>query len=81
MDEVERFRLADEQARLLGDDAMLRPLKVSELLDISPRTLEAWRRRGRGPKWSKIGGRPVMFLGDLRAWLRNERLSKGICAN
>lgn len=75
MVEGQQIRMSEEPMGLLGDDAMLRPLKVSELLDISPRTLETWRRRGIGPKWSTVGGRPVVFLGDLRAWLRTQRMS------
>lgn len=57
---------------LLGDDAILRTHQVAEVLGLQRRTLENWRRAGEGPKWFQLAGRPVMLLGELRGWIRDE---------
>ena len=36
-------------------DAALNESQASEFLGISPRTLQAWRVRGCGPRYTKIG--------------------------
>lgn len=47
---------ADEAARWLG---------------VHPVTLAAWRSRGEGPKWIKIGARNVRYRSnDIEKWLR-----------
>lgn len=44
--------------------------EVSEMLSISPRTLEGWRTSGEGPKYIRIGGRAVRYrLEDIQAWV------------
>jgi hypothetical protein len=35
---------------------------------ISPRTLEQWRWRGRGPRFLKIGGRVIYQLSEIESY-------------
>ncbi len=50
-------------------DSMLLPAEAAHFLGMSPRTLEAWRVRGGGPVFSKIGTRAVRYRrSDLIAW-------------
>lgn len=55
---------------------------VAALLGISPRTLEAWRLRKVGPKYSRLGPRLVRYRrSDLDAWVaensQRESISSG----
>lgn len=36
---------------------------VAQLLPWTPRTLEAWRGAGKGPAWSRVGGR-ILYRGE-----------------
>ncbi len=48
----------------------LSTVDAAALLDISPRTLEGWRLRNTGPKFSRLGPRIVRYVrGDLVAWM------------
>lgn len=50
-DDVERLRrLADDLECLTEEDFQL-------LADVKPGTAEAWRKRGRGPAWVRLGNR------------------------
>ena len=42
-------------------ESMLLPAEAADFLGISPRTLEAWRVRGGGPPFVKIGARAVRY--------------------
>ena len=46
----------------------LRDADAARVLGVSPATLPAWRCRGQGPRYLKIGGRVVYLLPDLLAW-------------
>ena len=51
---------------------LLRQAEVANLLNISPRTLEAWRHRGGGPRYLFLTPRCVRYrLSDLLAWQKN----------
>jgi predicted DNA-binding transcriptional regulator AlpA len=53
----------------LDTDRLLRPDQAAALLNMTPRTLEAWRHRGGGPPYVRISGRAVRYRrGDLLAW-------------
>ena len=41
--------------------------ELAERWDKSPRTLEGWRRQGKGPRYLKIGGRVVYRLDEIEA--------------
>lgn len=49
------------------DPQVLDTKAAAKLLGLSPRTLETWRSRGKGPPY--VSGRPVQYRrGDLEAW-------------
>lgn len=52
---------------------LLTPKQAATLLHLSPRTLEGFRRRGDGPKFSKLGdGRSARILyprAEIDAWI------------
>jgi len=60
------------------------PAAADYLGGIAPRTLEAWRVFGRGPRFIKIGSRVVYRRRDLDAWLatreRNSTRDRGEAA-
>ncbi len=43
------------------------------ILGIRPRTLEAYRLRGGGPSYFKVGRRCVYDVDDLEAWMASRR--------
>jgi predicted DNA-binding transcriptional regulator AlpA len=50
---------------------LLDPGDVAEMLRIPRATLAAWRYRGRGPRWLRVG-RHVRYLErDVEAWLES----------
>lgn len=56
------------------DDPLLAEAPAGEVLGgISPKTLQAWRASGRGPRFVKLGAgprAPVRYrLSELRRWL------------
>jgi hypothetical protein len=54
----------------LGDDAVLGARAAGEALGKSLSTMEAWRARGIGPKWIKLGPRAVGYrVRDLRRYI------------
>ncbi len=53
---------------------LLRQEEAAAMLNVAPRTLEAWRFRGEGPPWVRISGRCVRYRkSDLLAFIE-ERL-------
>lgn len=48
---------------------VMRTPEAAEFLQVSPRTLEGWRRRGDGPKYSRLGTVVVYTVGDLQAFV------------
>lgn len=52
-------------------DELLSPEEVCKRLDgkIKPRTLSNWRTSGRGPKFTKLGGKVVYPKSKLDEWL------------
>ena len=55
------------------DDVLWTQEQVAEYLGLSPRTVEGWRRRGRGPAWHRVGRSPRYFKRDVLAWIRRQR--------
>jgi hypothetical protein len=47
----------------------LRTQEAARFIRLSYRTLEKYRVYGSGPKYSKIGGRIVYTVSDLREWV------------
>ena len=49
---------------------LLRQGEVAEILNLSPRTLEAWRHRGGGPRYVLLTPRCVRYRrADLVTWI------------
>lgn len=58
----------------MDDDrnALLTERQAADLLNLSPRTLAAWRLRGRGPSFLRIGKTCVRYrLRDLDKWVES----------
>jgi DNA-binding transcriptional MerR regulator len=54
-------------------DILMTEKQVSELLDISPRTLQIWRCRRIGPPFLKVNKRIVRYWrSDVLGWLGNQ---------
>ena len=46
---------------------------LGEIVHASPRTVEAWRIRGTGPRVTRVGPRMVRYrLSDINAWLAGQ---------
>ena len=44
--------------------------QAAELLQLTPRALQAWRYQGRGPRYVKISARAIRYqLDDLQKWI------------
>lgn len=57
----------------LQDDVLYAEQQVSKVLRCEVRTLQAWRWRGSGPTFMKIG-RLVRYRGDdVKAWMESRR--------
>lgn len=62
------FHARDEEELLTLDE-------VAEILSNSPNTLRWWRQIGEGPAFFKIGRRLYTTVGDLRQFIREQRLA------
>jgi excisionase family DNA binding protein len=51
----------------------LTPRELAERLRCSIRTIERWRRCGKGPAYLKAGGRVLYRLVDVETWERENR--------
>jgi hypothetical protein len=49
--------------------------EVTEILTASPNTVRGWRQTGTGPELFKIGWRLYTTVGDLRRYIREQRLA------
>ena len=47
--------------------------QLAARLEVHPRTVERWRREGKGPAWHRIGGRIRYRWADVLTWLREHR--------
>ena len=60
-----------------GLDRLLLPGELAELFQVEVKTLEAWRSRGLGPRFVKLGGREVRYRPrDVLEWLE-----KRVCSS
>lgn len=57
------------------DDELLTFDEVAEILAASPNTVRWWRQTGAGPEFFKIGRRLYSTVGDLRRFIREQRLA------
>ncbi len=57
------------------DEELLTLEDVAQILKASEHTVRWWRQRGTGPEFFKIGKRLFTTVGDLRRWIRSQRLA------
>ena len=59
-------------AEVLNERLLLRETEAARLLAVTPRTLQAWRVRGGGPRFVRLGGRAVRYsAADLAAFVEH----------
>lgn len=49
--------------------------EVAQILRVSPNTLRWWRQTRTGPDFFKLGRRLVTTVGDVRRFMRQQRLA------
>lgn len=59
-------------------DDMLTPTQVARYLQVSIRTLEAWRNQKRGPPYYHIGRSVRYSLTEVLAWMEQRKLSTAV---
>lgn len=59
-------------SRHVQEKPLATPPEVAEYLGVPPRTLEMWRYRRTGPRWSKVGRHIRYRWADVDAWLGNQ---------
>jgi hypothetical protein len=47
--------------------------ELAERYTLSPFTLRSWRSRGTGPRWIKVGHRPLYPESEVARWEANRR--------
>ena len=57
------------------DDELLTLDEVAQILMTSENTVRWWRQIGTGPEFFKIGRRLYTTVGDLRRWIREQRIA------
>ena len=57
------------------DDELLTLEDVAQVLKTSENTVRWWRQMGTGPEFFKIGRRLYTTVGDLRRFIRSQRLA------
>lgn len=66
---------ADVPFHARHEDELLTLDEVAEILHASPNTVRWWRQMETGPEFFKIGRRLYTTVGDLRRWIREQRLA------
>jgi hypothetical protein len=56
-----------------NDEDFLTLPEVAEILRVPVNTLRWWRQRGDGPPFFKVGRHLVTTIGDLRAWIQEQK--------
>jgi predicted site-specific integrase-resolvase len=59
----------------LDPEYLMTEVQTCELLSVSTRTLQAWRLRGNGPVFVKIGRSVRYKRRDIANWVRDNTLS------
>lgn len=54
---------------------LLTEIQAAELLNLSTRTLQAWRIKGGGPRFLKLGRAIRYRIADLNTWLEARALA------
>jgi hypothetical protein len=65
-------------SRTTGSDPLLTEAQASHALNLSVRTLQAWRGQGRGPSFVRAG-RAVRYRStDLASWINEQTVSPSL---
>jgi len=59
------------------EEEVLTFVEVAEILKVSPNTLRWWRQQHTGPVLFKMGRRLVSTVGDVRRFMREQRVKSG----
>ena len=59
------------------DGDFLTLTEVADILRAPVNTLRWWRQQGTGPRFFKLGRRLVTTVGDLRAWVDDQKRHPG----
>jgi predicted DNA-binding transcriptional regulator AlpA len=44
--------------------------QAADFLEVRVSTLQRWRTEKKGPRWTRIGRRPVYLIEEIETWLR-----------
>ncbi len=66
-------RAARAHLSVMGDDfdEILTEEQLSQLLQVSPRTIEQWRRTRTGPPWRRMGRHVRYLRREVFAWFED----------
>lgn len=65
----------------MSENRLLNEKQAASYLGLSVSTLQAWRWRGRGPAYLKLGGRTIRYrMADLDSFLAGCRVESGKAA-
>lgn len=60
-----------------GENRLVSPAQLGELLDLSLHALSSLRQRGEGPPWLRVGPRGVRYeLASVEEWLESRQEHK-----
>lgn len=68
-------KTADVPFHLRHEEELLTLDEVAAILQTSPNTVRWWRQIGTGPEFFKIGRRLYTTVGDVRRFIREQRLA------
>ncbi|WP_319796610.1 helix-turn-helix domain-containing protein [Nitrobacter sp.] len=63
----------DKGGRFLADDFVDEDF-LCEKFDVGKTTVANWRRKGTGPAWFRLNGRPYFRISDIEEWLATNRI-------
>jgi hypothetical protein len=63
----------DKTGRFFADDFVGEDF-LCETFDVGKTTPANWRRKGTGPAWFRLNGRPYYRLSDIEKWLSANRI-------
>jgi excisionase family DNA binding protein len=61
-------------------ETLLTPAQVAKRVHRSKRTLERWRKEGRGPRFLKFGNRILYSEADVDEWLSKRAMTPAMSA-
>lgn len=75
---IEEPQQCDVQAeRLAREVGCLTENAMGTLARVKPETLEAWRKRGIGPPYARVGKVPLYPIEDVRRWISERVRARG----